>query len=286
MQIKKISEYQDYREFLREWFAYSRARNRKFSVRAVSRLAGFKSTSHLYLVINGKRNLSEAGATQVGEALRLSQSDQDIFRALVRKSNARDDVEKNQAHDQLEAVKKRDVFEKIEEAKLKFFTHWYYVPIRELIGLDGAAKDPLSISQALNPSVPAHEVKAALKNLEDLNLIKKGPTGEYERTHQFLTTAEQVPSAFVVHFHREMIRLASEAIERVPRQERDISSVSLTLSKDGVDRMQEAVKRFRRELAEISSQDAAEAADRVYQVNIQLFPLTGKVYRNKKKVAA
>jgi uncharacterized protein (TIGR02147 family) len=73
------------------------------------------------------------------------------------------------------------------------------------------------------------------------------------------------------------MELAQEALYSVPKTHRDISTLTLSISKQGLQRMKEKIKEFRRELLEIAKAD--EHADRVYQLNLQLFPLSA--FNNK-----
>jgi uncharacterized protein (TIGR02147 family) len=53
---------------------------------------------------------------------------------------------------------------------------------------------------------------------------------------------------------------------------RDISTLTLSISESSLQRMKEKIRECRRELLEIAKAD--EHADRVYQLNLQLFPLS------------
>ena len=67
-----------------------------------------------------------------------------------------------------------------------------------------------------------------------------------------------------------MIQLSSEAIDRFPKEHRDISTVTISLSREQVEIMKERIKAMRKELLEMA--DRETNAEEVYQVNFQVFP--------------
>ena len=66
--------------------------------------------------------------------------------------------------------------------------------------------------------------------------------------------------------------LAKQSLERFSEKERDISCVTLALSEEALAEAGEELKALRRRLLERSAKD--KRASRVYQLNLQLFPLS------------
>ncbi len=52
-----VFEYDNYREFLRDSYEYLKAANPKYSYRYFSKSAGFKSSSVMKMIMDGKRNM-------------------------------------------------------------------------------------------------------------------------------------------------------------------------------------------------------------------------------------
>jgi uncharacterized protein (TIGR02147 family) len=71
-----------------------------------------------------------------------------------------------------------------------------------------------------------------------------------------------------------MLARASEAIDRIPREEREISSVTLCVSHDTLLRLKARIREFRRELLQLAELEGEP--ERVVQINFQLFPLSKK----------
>ena len=106
----------------------------------------------------------------------------------------------------------------------------------------------------------------------ELGLIKKDKHGFWEQSDPILSTGPEVKSLAVADFHREMIKLASEAIERHPPKERDITALTLRVGKESIAEIKKRTAHFRKELLEFALDE--DAPDQVIQINIQTFPLT------------
>jgi len=81
-----------------------------------------------------------------------------------------------------------------------------------------------------------------------------------------------VRSILVPAYHRQMIERAASSIETVPRDERDVSALTVCIRASSVADLKERVHRFREEMLDVC--DREEDPERVYQLCIQLFPLS------------
>jgi uncharacterized protein (TIGR02147 family) len=69
-----------------------------------------------------------------------------------------------------------------------------------------------------------------------------------------------------------MIRLAGESIARFSKDNRDISTVTMSIDEKALPEIREHIRQFRASLINIVNSYAGTG--RVYQLNVQLFPLT------------
>jgi uncharacterized protein (TIGR02147 family) len=89
-----------------------------------------------------------------------------------------------------------------------------------------------------------------------------------------------VQTIAVKNFQKDMIRLAMEALDRVPREDRDISTLSISTSRDCLEAIRERLAEMRREIMDLVRRE--EKTEEVYQLNFQIFPLTQNSTRGKK----
>ena len=80
------------------------------------------------------------------------------------------------------------------------------------------------------------------------------------------------------NMHHQMGELALKALESVEPSERDVSGLTMGISKNAYQRIVEETAAFRRRLAAIAME--SEGEERVYRMNLQFFPLT-KANRRK-----
>jgi uncharacterized protein (TIGR02147 family) len=90
---------------------------------------------------------------------------------------------------------------------------------------------------------------------------------------QSIDTGSEVPSVAVNAFILEMLDKARPAMDRFERWERKFSWITVGVSDEGFRRIVEEMRAFRLRVAEIVKESRAE---RVYQINMQAFPVTGK----------
>ena len=124
----------------------------------------------------------------------------------------------------------------------------------------------------MSPKIKANEAKHAIELLESLKLIQKEKSGNYKPTNSFFSTGEITRQIAVQNFQQETIKMAGESIRRHRKTQRDISSVTISLPKKELPAVGEIIKEFRQTLLRYS--DEAKNIDTVFQLNVQLYPLT------------
>jgi uncharacterized protein (TIGR02147 family) len=266
--------YLDYRAFLRDLYGHKKAANPGFSHRAFSRRAGLKSTNYLHLVIGGKRRLTPDGAQRFARGFGLPKDESDYFCELVAFNQAKTTEERSRAYERLARFRKFRTAQKLELAQHDYHAHWYLPAIRELAAREDFRDDPAWIARTLVPSIAPAEAKKALARLLELGLLVRLRNGKLTRKTELVTTGSGPLGHHVVAYHRAMMERASESIDAIPRDEREISSVTLCVSQDVLLRLKERIREFRRELLHLAELEGEP--ERVVQINFQLFPLSKK----------
>lgn len=270
-----VYDFLDYRQYLRAWYEAEKARLPAFSYRYFSRKAGFSSPNFLKLVIEGERNLSPDSVERFVSTLKLGGDEAGFFRDLVSYGQARNLAEKNLLFDRVIASRRFQEYRKLEAPYLEYLRHWYYPAIRELAAHRDFRADAEWIGARLWSKVAAEEIEKALAIIEQLGLFARGPDGQPLRSGRSLTTGPQMVSEAKVvakSFLRQMLERASESLDTVPADLREIGSITVAVKAATVAELKERIQRFRRELLDRCDQD--EDPTEVYQLNVQLFPLT------------
>lgn len=270
-----IFNYLDYRVFLKECRQRCRKDAPYFSLRWLSGKIGLKSNGFLPWVVSGKKNLTTTLALSIAKALKFGKRESDYFLALVHYNQAR--TAEEQSHFFEELLSLRPVAsKKVAAGQTEFYRQWYHAAIRELCAIFPVSDDYSLVVKRLTPSVKPCEVKAAVELLVRIGMIRKGKAGTYERCDPVLTSnGSEVDSAAVRGYQEKMLDLAKSALHAIPKQKRDISTVTLSIDEAGLEKIRKRGEAFRTEALSIAL--ACEKPDRVAQLNVQLFPLTNDI---------
>lgn len=269
-----VYSFLDYRAFLRAYYEHKKGVG-KLSFRAFSQRAGLRSPNYLKLVMDGQRNLSSDMAPRFARACGLTGDGERYFERLVDFNQARTVDERTHCYRKLCRERRFRERNKLGPAQDLYHSRWYLPAIRELAGSIDFNPDPEWVAARLLPPITPRDAQLALDTLLELGLLKregKGRTATLKRAEATVSTGPEVRSLHLANFHRSMIDHARTSLDRIPVAERDISSLTLCLGEDGLDRIKRAVQRFRRELLEIEQLEAEPR--QVVQINFQLFPLS------------
>ena len=268
-----IFKYLDYRHFLKDTYREKKeAKGSGFSFRVFSRQAGFASPNFLQLVMEGKRSLSPDGIGRFIKGLRLSRDEARFFDPLVRFNQAATDEEKNRWYQKLAQSKRYREIRKIEIDQFIYYSRWYFAAIRDLVLLTDFKEDSKWIAQRLSPKITPKEVAEAIELLLGLGFFKREKGGRLIPSDRNITTDREVSSLAVANYHRQMMERAAHSIEATPAHQRDISSLTLAISREKFIEAKRRIQEFRRELNVLLSDE--DKPDAVYQINFQIFNLT------------
>ncbi|MDD9967986.1 MAG: TIGR02147 family protein [Myxococcales bacterium] len=271
MSLPKVYEYLDYRGYLRAYYDARKAQ-RGFSYRVFSRRAGLRSPNYLKLVIDGERNLSAEMARRFALTCGLDERGTRYFEALVAFNQARTVDDRNVAYTKLKRLRRAHGAHELDRPLELYHSRWYLPAIRELVLCEDFVDDPKWIGAQLTPPISAGEAGAAMDILQQMGMVRRCDDGRVVQAETTVSTGPEVRSLHLANFHRTMMEHAKGALDRVPPDQRDVSSLTLCLGREGISRTKRALQRFRRELLELS--ELEEHPAQVVQVNFQLFPLS------------
>jgi len=266
-----IFTYLDYRRFLHDLYAEKKAKSKYFSYRYLAQKTGLKSVGFFTWVLQGKRNLSPRLVLKFAEAFKLNKQETAYFELLVSYNQAKSHEEKKHYFDRIASLK-RPSAKVVDTDQYEFYEKWYYSAIREMIGVQPFKDDYVRLAKSLTPSISATEARKAVELLAKLGFIVKNGDDLYERKDTTITTGESWKSLAVAHYQMQTLDLAKQAMDRFPKGERDVSTMTLSCSQETFAAIRERLKGIRQELAEMLKNDVN--AECVYQVNFQAFPLS------------
>jgi len=269
--VKEIFAYRDYRRFLKDYYQRGKAKG-SLSARGFSRKAGLQTPNYLMLVINGKRNLTPHLAEQFAHACGLKGDAVEFFCELVAFNQAKTASELTRHYQRLIRFKPYRRLHELGAAQEQYYSKWYIPAVRELVASEGFHNDPKWIAQKMIPKITFSQAREAIKTLLRLGLLVENEQGGLEQSDPLVSTSDGPLSHQLVNYHRTMMKRASEAIERVPREQREISSVTLCIDEKQVAELKKKLENLRLEI--VQTFETQPTADRIVQVNFQMFPLS------------
>ena len=270
-----IAEYTDYRKFLSDHYCAVKKQHPRFSYQAFSQKTGISSKGLLYNVLKGKRHLSKSHIVGMGKALKLNRHQFDYFETLVAYNCAKKIADKNYYFERLMSIKAtgRAAWQPqlVRKEQFEYYSQWYHSVIRSLIGMHGFIGDYEAMARQLYPTITPGQVKKSIELLLSLGFIvqKKGNYSIVDRT---ITTAAEVVSLAVHNFHAQTGGLALTALEKLPLDRRNFSSVTVGISEAMYRDLCKDIEEFRSFILKKIESD--QGAENVYQINFQVFPLS------------
>ena len=267
--MKPITDYQDYRCYMQDYYDEQK-RTSAFSWRQFSRAAGFVSPTYLKLVCEGKTRLSSAGVANVSKAMGLSGFELEYFEKMVVYVHAKTDEERKKSYEAMLELARAQKVKVLDGDAFKYYESWVHPVVRELAPVMPGAT-PGEIAKKCCHEVSAGEVRESLDFMVKSGLLKK--EGEsYEQVDSHLKGSSGAVSVALRSMHREMADFAKEAIEQFPASERNFTGLTMGISAEDYVQILQELDACRKKIAQIALN--SRGTERVYRLNLQLFPLT------------
>lgn len=270
----EIFDYRDYRAYLRDVYQSRKNSEYGFSYRAFAKRAGLSAPNYLKLVAEGQRNLTAEMAVRFASALGLSGEAAGYFCDLVAFNQAASAAERERCYQRLSSYRRyRNTF-RLDAAHAAYHSAWYIPAIRELAACQGFREDPKWIARRLRPSISSRQAEQALAVLTQLGLLVRDAEGRLVQHQALLSTGDEQPLGHhIATFHRTMLERAGDALDSVPREEREIAALTLGLNAAQFQQVKQRLYELRQELLQAAGPGSA-TPDRVVQINFQMFPLS------------
>jgi len=264
-------EYLDYRDYLAELYRVRKDAKPWYSFKAFGDKAGMDS-SLLAKVISKARHIADDSIPHFAQACGLEGRPADYFLAMVHFTKAKEDAEAKEWFERMLSLRISQS-RRVDGDGYAFYQKWYHTAIRAALDyytFDGS--DPASFGCHLLPAISGEEVVESVGLLESLGLIARDAQGAYRPTELGITSGSGWKSVAVHTFQSETLRLALAGLDRIPKSLRNYSTLTMNLSAEDYEEVKDRIKEFRQQLIKFIHSRAQ--GDRVYQMNVQLLPLT------------
>lgn len=267
--------YDNFHEFMKDRVNELKSIRKGFTMRALAERVGFGSPSFLKMVMDGERTLTENKIEAFCDILELEDKEKDYFVHLVLFNQSHNPDTKNEHRKELEKLRPRVTFSKLEQNQQKYLSHDYYACIREMVLLKNFKEDAKWIAKNCLPKIKPAEARDALETLLELGLLKRNEKGLLEQADPIVDTGSQANSLESFAFHEAVLNKARRYLTLLEQNKRSFAALTIPiperLEKDIMKRMED----FQNDILNLINQEGLDY-DRVYQLNLQFFPVSQK----------
>jgi len=277
--MHRIEYYDNYRHYLKDYYEDRKARFPYFSYRYFCQKAKIKSPSLFKDVVEGKRNLTPRTIEAFCKGMSLTERDSRFFTALVGFNQAKTSKEKQQYLETMRELRQRINQEVVPIDKYEYYSKWYHVVIRELACCIDWNENHEVLAKAVRPPITVRQARESIQFLLDSGFLIRTSEGSYRQSNPAITSGTEVTSFAVRKFNQLMANRGAEAVDTMTPDERDIRSMVIGISPRSYKLIKDEMREFLDRIVRIVHDD--KSAQIVYNMNIQLFPLSSSPKNQK-----
>lgn len=165
-----LLSYTDFRKYLRDYYAFRKSHDRRFSYGVFAKRAGLTARSHLKAVLDYGLRLTPETLAKYRKTLGLTGPKGEYFSILVALDQASDETERESAKAALRRWRVENTWKRV-PAKGEIRDHWTHSLVKTLRKAPGFRPDPAWICPRLLGGVTPEEVAAALELLKKAGLL-------------------------------------------------------------------------------------------------------------------
>lgn len=245
----KLSDYSDYRLFLRDYYNH-RKQGGRFSFRRFAQLSKIKSSNYLMLVMDGRRSLSATTARSVAKAMQLTAGETEFFVSLVNLERAETSDERAGFEKDRRVSLARIIGREIPSDKAKYLSIWYYAVVRELAFLPDFSPKADWISEKMIGLIDVEQAEDAVRVLINLDLWKS-KDGKIEISDLYLDSGPEERSfgeISVAKLHKQNLTAWCKILDQIPKSDRELGLIHIPINKAKVPELKKRIQKFQDEI--------------------------------------
>jgi uncharacterized protein (TIGR02147 family) len=269
--LPNIFEYIDFRQYLADLYKAKRSIDPGFTHAYICHQLGQpNSRSFFNNVIKGRKNLTSVFIELFIKIFGFGNDESKFFRALVNYNQAAGTDEKEFYFDQIVQLN-RTPYSLIHKDAYDYYKNWYHSTIRSLLAIIDFKDDYKTLGNALCPAITLKQARESVELLKRLGMVKEDANGFVKPVEKVLSTGQSVQNDILQQYQVECFELGKQAI--INKQNKPCTTITYTVhvSEIGYKRILSRIEQCKSEIQSIIHKDEAPP-ERVYQVNLQLFP--------------
>lgn len=266
-----VFKYIDYRKFLEDYYDFMKQNHGKFSFRWFAKKAGYTSSGYYSNVIKGVHPLTGAYIDKFIGAIGFNELESHYFNLLVKYQNSKTVIDKKKYLDELIKIKPSEYF-RLKQNHHLYYSKWYIPIVHQSLSIFSYDNDAKELSEFIRPRLKKTEVIESVQLLKKLNLILKDENGYWKPISPSSIGGTEVGVRSIRDFQKSIMEKAINSVDNVDPEKRHIITTTMTVNQNGVEAIKSLINEFQHKV--ISYSDNNEIHDKLYQMNVQFFPLS------------
>ena len=272
-----VFDYQQYREYLRDYYLDQKQRKTGLTYSRFSAAAGIRSPNYLKVAIDGKKNLTPETIIRFTRALGMKEHECDYFEALVHFNQAKAPMQREFFEERLLRVKSRHASYASKERLLSEYefeavSDWKYHAVMILTNVRGFEERLSWIKERLFHLLSERDIAAILERLQAIRLLSRDERGRLKQTHRQVKTKPEIGRTLARVFYEGIFSRASLAMKLTESDEREFNNYIVGLSPQQIPELKRKVRKFMRDLNDWALENSRP--HQIYSLTFAAFPLT------------
>ncbi len=276
-----LSEYMDFRKYLLDFYEHKRSATagqyRPYNYQAFSAAANIRSPNYLKMIIEGQRNLSEDMIQKFAKALGFNKAQGEEFKWLVLLNQTSDPAERNFYLKKLTEQRFEMQLKsgQIDRKTWEKIPNWITWVVYALVDQAGVSFDGSRLKEILRGRASEDQIQHAIESLLSKGELKRLENGQLVKARAIMESAEDIPVALVRKLQMQLMYLGLESLYQDDPKDREFGTLTLSLTRQEFEEIKFKLRQMRKSIHKDNAiARMKEKGERVYQLNIQLFPIT------------
>jgi uncharacterized protein (TIGR02147 family) len=259
----------DYRELFMRHYSEQKQIMPLYSYRIMGERLGLDA-SQLFRILHKNEHLPTRCIPMAKDLLGLTGRAGKFFETLLAASKTRTLSKKKDLLDKAFAL--RDVERQVVgNHELRFFSQWWIPVILSYLEVSEGRAHPEEITERIHPHISKAMATEAIEILKSLGFVKKLSSGRLGLCQTHLTAHGPEKILAVRTFQKEILSLAANALDSIPVNNRDISTLTLAIDESCFADIREMTREYRRQVQKRVEESVKP--DRVMQLSMAFFPV-------------
>jgi len=271
LSFANVYEFSDFREFLAAYQAARQTKEKSFTRSRFCRELGLpNSRSFFNDIVKGTKPVSKNFLERFIQAMGMDAAEGHYFRTLAQFNQSTQPQEREALFDQLVALNQTPK-RFITSEQYEFYRHWHHTTVFSLLDVIDFRDDFAALAKRVLPRISVPQARASIVLMKKLGLIRQDARGFWKPVSRTLDAGAYIQDELIKQYQLQCLELSKEAMLLDTDLARNFSTVTLSVSRSGHEQIERKLQKFKSEVRAIAHRET-EPADRVLQMNIQLFP--------------